>query len=387
MPQPENAVDLARHPLTAWTGPLDLPDFTKVSAQDFSAVFDAALSDHRREIDLIATNFDSATVENTLAALELAGDALDRVSAIFWCIAGAHTNDAIQAIERETAPKMARHASAISLDARLFARIDALYQDRDRLALDAETLRVLEQTWKGFVRAGARLGEADKKRLAAINEELASLGASFGQNVLADEKAWALFLDETDLAGLPQFLQDAMAEAAEMRGQAGPLRRHSVALDLRALHAPSPSAAICARRPSAPSPHAARMAAPTDNRDGGCADTLALRAEKAGLLGYASYAALKLDDTMAKTPEAVFGSARSGVATGARQGCRGPGRIAAARRRGRQQPSDRGLGLALLRRRSCGPRNSPSTRLSSSRICSSTVSSPPASMLRLGCSA
>jgi peptidyl-dipeptidase Dcp len=268
-------------------------------------VFDAALSDHRREIDLIATDFDSPTVENTLAALELAGDALDRVSAIFWCIAGAHTNDAIQAIERETAPKMARHASAIALDARLFARIDALYQDRDRLALDAETLRVLEQTWRGFVRAGARLGEADKKRLAAINEELASLGASFGQNVLADEKAWALFLDETDLAGLPQFLRDAMAEAAEMRGQAG---RYAVTLS-RSIYEPF---STFSERPDLREKAFRAFTArgenggPTDNRTV-VARTLALRAEKAGLLGYASYAALKLDDSMAKTPEAVFG--------------------------------------------------------------------------------
>src|SRR3954447_18057127 len=116
---------------------------------------------------------------------------------------------------------MARHYSAISMNPALFARIDALYAERDSLGLDAETLRVHERIWKDFVRSGARLDEAGKKRLATINDELAGLGAQFGQNVLADEKEWALFLDASDVAGLPDFLKDAMAQAAETRGRKG----------------------------------------------------------------------------------------------------------------------------------------------------------------------
>ena len=149
----------------------------------------------------------------------MSGEALGHVSAIFWLRAGAHTNDMIQSIERDIAPKMARHYSAISMNPALFARIDALYQKRDGLGLDAETLRVLERSWKRFVRSGAKLAEDGKARLGAINEELASLGARFGQNVLADEKEWALFLDEGDVAGLPDFLRGAMAQAAATRGQ------------------------------------------------------------------------------------------------------------------------------------------------------------------------
>ena len=214
-------VDLATHPLTAWQGPLGLPDFAHIGDDDFSPVFDAALKAHEAEIDAIAGNKDTPTIENTLQALELGGDPLDRVSSIFWCRAGAHTNDAIQALERDISPKMSRHFSAISMNERLFARIDDLYQSRESLKLDAETLRVLEKTWKGFVRSGAKLDAEGKKRLAKINEELSSLGTSFGQNVLADERDWALFLDEADLAGLPDFLKSSMAEAAEMRGQKG----------------------------------------------------------------------------------------------------------------------------------------------------------------------
>lgn len=298
-----SAVDLAAHPLTTRQGPLGLPDFTRIGDGDFSGVFDAALAAHEAEIEAISGNAETPTIENTLAALELGGEALDHVSSIFWCRAGAHTNEAIQALERDISPKMSRHFSAISMNERLFARIDELYQRRDALKLDAETLRVLEKTWKNFVRSGARLDAAGKKRLAAINEELSSLGTNFGQNLLADERDWALFLDEADLAGLPEFLKSAMAEAAEMRGQKG---RYAVTLS-RSIY--EPFSTFSERRDLR---EIAFRAFTMRGQNGGATDNTAvvrdmlrLRAEKAKLLGYASYAALKLDDTMAKTPEAV----------------------------------------------------------------------------------
>ncbi|WP_254026714.1 M3 family metallopeptidase [Mesorhizobium ventifaucium] len=302
MPMP-SAVDLAAHPLTTWQGPLGLPDFTRIGDGDFSEVFDAALKAHEAEIEAMAGNTETPTIENTLAALELGGEALDHVSSIFWCRAGAHTNEAIQALERDISPRMSRHFSAISMNERLFARIDDLYQRRDALKLDAETLRVLEKTWKNFVRSGAKLDAEGKKRLAAINEELSSLGTNFGQNLLADERDWALFLDEADLAGLPEFLKSAMAEAAEMRGQKG---RYAVTLS-RSIY--EPFSTFSERRDLR---EIAFRAFTMRGQNGGATDNTAvvrdmlrLRAEKAKLLGYASYAALKLDDTMAKTPEAV----------------------------------------------------------------------------------
>ena len=300
------APDLARHPLTRWTGPLGLPDFSALADADFAPVFDAALAAHAAEIAAIAENADAATVENTLQALELSGEALDRVSAIFWCRAGAHTNKDIQALEREIAPKMSRHFSAIHMNAALFARIDALYQAREALGLDAETVRVLEKTWKRFVKAGAKLDEAGKARLAAINERLASLGAAFGQNVLADEAGWVLYLDAgDDLAGLPAFLTDAMAEAAAARGEAG---RYAVTLSRSIVE---PFLSFSTRRDLREKVFAAftKRGENGGETDNGAVvkETLALRAEKARLLGYDSFAALKLDDTMAKTPAAVLG--------------------------------------------------------------------------------
>ncbi|KQZ28408.1 peptidase M3 [Mesorhizobium sp. Root552] len=302
---PAKTIDLASHALTAWQGPLDLPDFTRIGDGDFGPVFDAALEAHQAEIDAIAGNSAEPTVDNTLAALELSGQALDRVSSIFWCKAGANTNDTIQALEREISPKMSRHFSAISMNEKLFARIDALYQKRASLSLDAETLRVLEKTWKGFVRSGAKLDAGGKKRLATINEQLSSLGTSFGQNVLADERDWALFLDQADLAGLPDFAKSAMAVAAETRGQKG---RYAVTLS-RSIY--EPFTTFSERRDLR---EAAWRAFTMRGQNGGASDNTAvvrdmlkLRAEKAKLLGYASYAALKLDDTMAKTPKAVHG--------------------------------------------------------------------------------
>lgn len=303
---PSRAAVAARpNPLTDWNGPLGLPDFTKIEDGDFSRAFGRALKAHKAEIEAIANNPKRPTIDNTLAALELSGDALERVSAIFWCKAGAHTNETIQAVELEMAPKLARHYSAISMNAKLFERIDSLYRRRARLDLDAETLRVLEKTWKDFVRSGARLDGKGKKRLAAINEELAGLGAAFGQNVLADESGWVLYLGRKDLAGLPPFLVSAMAEAAEARGQAG---HYAVTLS-RSIYEPFMS--FSDRRDLREQAFRAftmrgQMGGASDNT-GVVAKMLALRAEKAKLLGYQSYAALKLDDTMAKTPQAVLG--------------------------------------------------------------------------------
>ncbi|PRD40959.1 peptidase M3 [Phyllobacterium phragmitis] len=291
--------------LSNWSGPLGLPDFTAFSDDDFGPAFDAALAGDLAEIEAIAAATEKPDIDNTLKALQLTGKALEHVSAIFWLRAGAYTNETIQAMEREIAPKLSRHYSKIMMDSRLFGRIDALYAARDTLDLDEETLRVLEKIWKRFVRSGAKLDDAGKMLLADINEKLAALGAQFGQNVLKDEADWALFItDEADLAGLPDFVRHAMRGAAEERGRPDawavilarsiiePFLSFSENRTLRekAFHA-------FAKR--------GENGGSSDNR-AIVAETVALRAEMAKLLGYESFAAYKLDDTMAKTPEAVM---------------------------------------------------------------------------------
>ncbi|MGV1753714.1 M3 family metallopeptidase [Agrobacterium sp. CG674] len=290
--------------LTEWNGPNGLPRFEAVKDEDFAGAFDAALASHDAEIDELAGNGDEPSFANTIIALETAGDALSRVSALFWNKAGAHTNPDIQALEREIAPKMSRHYSKISMNAALFARVDALWEKRDTLGLTGEELRVLERHWKGFVRSGAKLERPEQERLAAINEELAGLGAKFGQNVLADEKGWKLFLSsEEELAGLPGFLRDSMESAAREHGEDG---KFAVTLSRSIIE---PFLTFSERRDLREQAFKAWVArgendGETDNRET-VKRTLALRNEKATLLGYANFAAYKLDNTMAKTPDAV----------------------------------------------------------------------------------
>jgi peptidyl-dipeptidase Dcp len=296
--------DINRSPLTRWTGFGGLPEFASVRDEDFVPAFNAAMAAHNAEIDAIAANPDAPTVENTLAALELCGDALSRISSIFWLKAGAHSNDLIEEIERSMAPALSRHYSAISMNAKLFARIDRLYESRTTLDLDGETLRALERSWKSFVRSGAKLNGGDQRRLAVINERLALCGATFGQNVLADEKQCALALESgPDLAGLPEWLTGAMASAASERGLEG---KYAVILSRSIME---PFLTFSTRRDLRERAFIAWTQrggnnGAHDNRPV-VAETLKLRAEKANLLGHVSFAAFKLDDTMAKKPEAV----------------------------------------------------------------------------------
>ncbi|MCV9998046.1 M3 family metallopeptidase [Pararhizobium sp. YC-54] len=296
--------------ITDWNGPDGLPRFEAVSDSDFAASFEAALADHETEIDAIAANPDAATFENTIIALETAGDALSRVSSLFWNRAGAHTNDAIQALERDISPKMSRHYSKIGMNAALFSRIDQLWETRESLGLNLEQTRVLERHWKGFVKSGAKLPKPEQETLAGINEKLAGLSTQFGQNVLADEKGWSLILtDGPELEGLPDFLKDAMASAARERGEDG---KYAVTLSRSIIE---PFLTFSERRDLREQAFKAWIArgenpGETDNR-GIIRETLALRSDVAKLLGYGNFAELKLDNTMAKTPAAVNGLLRA----------------------------------------------------------------------------
>ena len=290
--------------LSSWSGSLGLPDFASISDSNFAAAFDAAMASHNVEIAAITDNPAAPTIENTLAALELSGEALSRVSSLFWLKAGAHTNAEIEALERQMSPRLSRHFSAVNMNKALFERIDDLHTRRDALGLDAETRRVLEESWKGFVRSGAKLDAEDQARLADISSQLALEGAKFGQNVLADEKAWALFIDdEAGLSGLPDGLRGAMKQAAAEQGRPD---AHAVTLSRSIVEPFLTHSDSRAHREEAFRAWAARgeNGGESDNR-GIVAQTLALRQEKAGLLGYESFAAYKLDDTMAKTPGAV----------------------------------------------------------------------------------
>jgi peptidyl-dipeptidase Dcp len=263
------------------------------------------MGEHSAEIKAIAEETAEPSFANTIAALEKSGERLDRVSAVFFNLAGADTSDALQAIEREMAPLLSRHSSEITLNPKLFRRIAALYDKRGELGLGPEESRVLERYYTNYSRAGGGLEEAGKKRLAEINERLAVLGTQFAQNVLADEKAYTLVLDgEADLAGLPPSLRAAAAEAARARGHGG---KHVITLSRSSIE---PFLQFSKRRDLREKAFQAWIrrgenGGATDNR-GIIGETVKLRAERAKLLGYESFADYKLADTMAKTPAAAI---------------------------------------------------------------------------------
>ncbi|MFN4008458.1 MAG: M3 family metallopeptidase [Pannonibacter sp.] len=292
--------------LSTWSTPFGLPPFADIRSQDYIAAFDTAMAEARAEIDAIAGQADAPTFDNTIRAMETSGEALTRVSRTFYNLTGAHTNPELQAIEREMAPKLSLHGSETLLNPRLAARVFALWDQRDSLDLSPEQARVLERYQLMFTRAGARLGDPAKARMAGISQRLASLGTQFAQNVLKDESDYQLVLEtEADRAGLPDFLLAAAAAAAKERGLEG---KHVITLSRSSIEPFLQFSTNRALREEAFKAWSARGEAegPTDNR-GVIAETLALRAERARLLGYPSYAAYKLDDSMARTPEAVRG--------------------------------------------------------------------------------
>jgi peptidyl-dipeptidase Dcp len=288
-----------------WDTPFEAPPFERIGPEHFRPAFDAAIASHRAEIDAIAGSRDGATFSNTVKALELSGQTLRRVSAVFYNLAGAHTNDALQAIEREIAPIMARHRNEIFLNEKLFRRIAEVYEQREDIGLMPEEARVLDRHHTRFVRNGANLAPDKKKRLAEIDERLATLGTQFSQNVLADEKSYALALEgEADLAGLPDFLINAAAEAARERGLDG---KHAITLSRSSIE---PFLQFSKRRDLRETAWRAWISrgeheGSTDNRPI-AAEMVALRAERASLLGFDTYADYRLDDTMAKAPKAAL---------------------------------------------------------------------------------
>jgi peptidyl-dipeptidase Dcp len=287
---------------TAWTTPFGIPPFAAITDAHFAPAFEAALTEARANIAQIAGNADAPTFANTIAALELAEAALDRVAGVFFNLAGADSTDAREALQRDLAPKLSAFSSEVTNNKALFARIKLLWDGRETLGLDAEQMRVLQLYHQMFVRSGAQLTGAASERLTAVKSRLAVLGTAFSQNLLADERAWFMELSSDDLAGLPDFVVAAAKAAAAERGVAG----HVVTLNRSLI---VPFLQFSTRRELRQKAFEAWVArgangGETDNR-ALAAETLALREERAKLLGYSSFADFKLEPEMAKTPGAV----------------------------------------------------------------------------------
>lgn len=288
--------------LQEWTTPFQIAPFDAISDDDFAPALDSALAAHRAEIEAIATSSETPSFANTVEALEAAGTSLDQVLSVFFSVAGADSNPAREALQREFSPKLAAHFSQISSNKALFGRIADVWERRDEQNLSDEQARVLMLTHRSFVRAGAALQGAEDTRMKAIKERLAVLGTEFTQNLLADEHDWFLPLTEDDLDGLPDFVVAAARAAGEEKKADGPVVTLSRSLIVPFLQF-SPRRDL---REVAFKAWAARGAngGATDNR-AIATEILGLREERAKLLGYASFADYKLETEMAKTPSAV----------------------------------------------------------------------------------
>jgi peptidyl-dipeptidase Dcp len=289
-----------------WTTPFGVPPYDRIRPEHFEPAYARAFAEHEAEIAKIAGNPAPPSFDNTILALEEGGRALDRVENVFGQLVGTDSTDELLEIERKLSPRTAAHWNKVRLNGALFARVDVLHRDKDRIGLTDEQKRVLDRHYTVLRRAGAALDADKKQRLAAITERLATIGTQFSQNVLADEQSYALALDGDDeLAGLPDFVRAAAREAAEERKLAG---KHAITLQRSSVE---PFLQFSNRRDLREKAWRAWQARgdnndKTDNKTV-IAETVALRAERAKLHGYKTFAHYRLDDAMAKTPEAVRG--------------------------------------------------------------------------------
>jgi peptidyl-dipeptidase Dcp len=290
--------------LQDWNTPYGLPPFAEVRAEQFAPAFAAALSEHRAELDAIAAEKDAPTFANTLQAFDRSGRALARLEGLFYNLTASETSPELQAVQRELAAPLAAHNNAVYMHAGLFARVDALYQQRQALGLTPVQLRLLERVHLDFVRAGAKLSGAAQARYAQIMERLAELTTQFGQNVLADETGYRLVLrGQDDLAGLPGFVRAAARQAAVERGVSD---GHVITLSRSHI---VPFLTFSERRDLREQAWKAWVSrgeheGANDNREV-AREILTLRNEQARLHGHECYADYALADTMAGTRDAV----------------------------------------------------------------------------------
>ena len=286
--------------------PFGVPLFDLIESGHYLPGFVEGIEQQNKEVAAIASNPEPASFENTVEALEASGALLSKVIRVFFNMTAADTNDELQEIAKEVAPMLSKHRDDILLNPVLFSRIEAIYRQRDSLELNPEQRTLLLETHRDFVRGGARLDEQGKAELRRINEELSVLAVQFGENVLDENNAFELVIeDEEDLAGLPDAVITGAAETAEERGHKGQW--------VFTLHKPSmiPFLQFSDRRELREKIFTAYVNRGNNGNEfdnnTSAARTAVLRAERAKILGYETFAEYVLEKNMAKTPQAVYG--------------------------------------------------------------------------------
>ena len=291
--------------LGKYTTPFGIPPFEQIKVEHYKPAFIKGMEEHKKEIDAIVNNKKTATFENTIAALDRCGELLNKVASVFYGQNSACTSDEMQAVSREISPLMSQHSDDITMNAALFKRVKYVYDHQSEEKLDKEQKKLLEETYKSFVRSGANLSADKQEQLRKLNQEISMLQLTFGQNMLAETNAFQLVIDnKDDLAGLPQNLIASAAEVAKERGLDGKW--------VFTLHNPSvmPFLQYSDRRELRERMYKGYI---SRGCQGGKNDSrevvkklVKARLEKARLMGYEDYASMALDNRMAKTPEAVY---------------------------------------------------------------------------------
>ncbi len=291
--------------LSEWDTPFGTPPFEQIKEAHYLPAFQAGIAEQKAEIEAIVNNAEAPSFENTLVALDQSGRTLTRVSGVFYNLTSAHTNDSLQAIAKELSPIMSAHYDDINLNAKLFERVKVVYEQKDSLDLNAEQLTLLKNTYEGFVRGGANLNAADQERMRAINTELSEATLTFGDNLLAEQNDFKVFVsDEADLLGLPQSVKDAAASLAKEEGKEG---QWLFTIDRTSLYPFLTYSENRALREKLYKGYI--MKGDNNNAHDNKAliqKIVSLRLERAQLLGYESFAAYQLENKMAATPEAVY---------------------------------------------------------------------------------
>ena len=282
-----------------------VPPFDKIKLEHYEPAFIKGIEEQNQCIKAIVENSDKPTFDNTIAALDNSSPILSRVSAIFFNMTEAETTDSLTALSMKLAPVLSEHSDNLSLNAELFKKVKAVYEQKDSLHLSTEQKRLLDKTYKSFVRSGANLNAEEQTRLRQINKELSTLGLTFSNNILNENNDFKLFIDqEADLAGLPEGVRQSAAEEAKAAGQPGKW--------MFTLHNASrlPFLQYAANRPLREKLYTAYInRGNNDNKNNNkqiITQVVSLRLEKANLLGFDCYSNFVLDETMAKNADTVM---------------------------------------------------------------------------------
>ena len=288
---------------SGWGTPYEIPDFAQIKTEHYMPAFEEGMKQQMEEIDAIVNNSEAPTFENTIEAYEYSGELLNMVSGVFFNLSECENNDEMEAIAEEVTPLLSKHGDNIALNAKLFERIKAVYDQRESLGLNAEQARLLDETYKGFVRSGANVPEAQQPRFRELNEQIASLTLRFAQNVLKASNDYKLVLDKA-----PEGLTPDQIAAAQETGNADPATKGKLVFGLD-MPSWEPFMQNCADRDL----RKQMWDAYSTRCNGGefdntkIIDTLTnLRLERANILGFKSHADYVLDDCLAKTPQAVY---------------------------------------------------------------------------------